>query len=305
MNYTEINVVTGAFGYTGKYIARRLLASGKLVKTLTGHPGSDNPFGHQVQALPFNFDRPDELVQSLQGATTLYNTYWIRFSRGEITFDRAVENTRTLVRAAVEAGVRRLVHVSISNPSEDSPLPYFRGKALVERAIRESELSYAIIRPTIIFGVEDILLNNIAWLLRRFPLFTVAGDGEYRVQPVYVEDVAQLAVYAGQQDDNIVVDAVGPETYTFNEVVRLIRDILGGRARIVNVPPRVALFLSRMVGYLVGDVALTRNELEGLMANHLVSGSPPLSRTSLKEWLAENRHSIGTQYSSELRRHYR
>ena len=305
MNNAELNMVTGAFGYTGKYIARRLLASGKTVSTLTGRPGGDNPFGGEVRAFPFNFDRPDELAQSLRGATTLYNTYWIRFSRGEVTFDRAVENTRTLVQAAEEAGIRRIVHVSISNPSTDSPLPYFRGKALVEKAIRESGLSHAIVRPTIIFGVEDILLNNIAWLLRRFPLFAVAGDGRYRVQPVYVEDVAQLAVDCGQRDDNIVVDAVGPETYTFNEVVRLIRDTLGGRARIANVRPGVALLLSRMVGYLMGDVALTRNELEGLMTNLLVSGSPPLCRTSLREWLAENRDSIGTRYSSELRRHYR
>ncbi len=305
MNDMELNVVTGAFGYTGKYIASRLLALGKPVRTLTGRPEGDNPFGDRVQAFPFNFQRPDELARSLQGATTLYNTYWVRFSHGDVNFDRAVENSKTLVRAAERAGVQRVVHVSITNPSEDSPLPYFRGKGLVEQAITGSNLSYAIIRPTLIFGDEDILLHNIAWLLRRFPLFPIAGNGQYRVQPVYVEDLAGLAVAVGQRQDNSIVDAVGPETYTFNELVRLVGTAVRSRAKIVNVAPGVVLALSRLVGCLVRDVTLTRDELEGLMADLLVSDSHPLGRTSLKDWLEANRETIGVKYSSELRRHYR
>ena len=163
-NQSELNVVTGAFGYTGKYIARRLLADGIRVKTLTGHPEHPNPFGGEVVAAPFNFDDPPALIEQLSGASILYNTYWVRFSRGEVTFDRAVENTRTLIQAAKDAGVGRIVHISITNPSLNSSLPYFRGKAQVEEAIIDSGISYAIIRPTVIFGIEDILINNIAWL---------------------------------------------------------------------------------------------------------------------------------------------
>ena len=305
MKDSGLNVVTGAFGYTGRYIARRLLDMGMSVRTLTGHPEARSPFGHRVRAFPFNFHRPEELARSLQGATTLYNTYWIRFSRGDITFDQAVENSRTLIEAAESAGVQQIVHVSITNPSLGSHLPYFRGKALVEKAVTDSNLSYAILRPTLIFGDEDILLHNIAWSLRRFPIFPVAGTGQYRVQPVYVEDLAELAVAAGQRQDNTIVDAVGPETYTFNELVRLVGAAVRSRARIVNVAPGLALALSRLVGYLVKDVTLTRDELEGLMADLLVSDSHPLGRTSLKDWLEANRETIGVQYSSELRRHYR
>lgn len=237
METTELSVVTGAFSYTGKYIARRLLAMGERVKTLTGRPDYENPFGDQVTASPFNFDHPDQLTKSLQGAKTLYNTYWIRFSHGQVTFDRAVENTKILIKAAEEAGFHRIVHISITNPSEESPFPYFKGKAFLEKAITHSKLSYAIVRPTVIFGVGGILISNIAWLLKRFPVFAIAGSGDYQIQPVFVEDVAEMAVSAGHRDDNMVIDAAGPEIYSFNEMVRLIAEKAHSRARIAHIRP--------------------------------------------------------------------
>jgi NADH dehydrogenase len=305
MATAELDVVTGAFSYTGKYITQRLLSTGKRVRTLTGHPNRPNPFGEQVTVSPFSFDDPAELTKSLRGATTLYNTYWVRFSHGQVTFDQAVENTKVLIKAAGEAGVRRIVHVSITNASEDSPLPYFRGKGLLENAIIHSGLSYAIIRPTVIFGAEDILINNIAWLLRRFPLFAVPGSGDYRVQPVFVEDVAEIAVNAAHRDEDVIVDAVGPDTYTFDELVRLIAGKIRGKAGIVHLSPALALFLSGMAGYLLKDVMLTRDEVEGLMANLLVSDGPPTGQTRLSDWLDENADSVGAKYASELSRHYR
>jgi uncharacterized protein YbjT (DUF2867 family) len=303
MEKPEMNVVTGAFSHSGKYIAGRLLAMGESVKTLTGHPGRENPFGGRVSAHTFNFDSPARLVESLRGATTLYNTYWIRFQHRWGTFDEAVENSRILIKAAEEAGIRRMVHISITSPSEDSPFPYFRGKALVEKAIIDSKLSYAIIRPALIFGMEGALINNIAWMLRRFPLFAIAGSGDYRVQPVFVEDLAEIAVSAGHKDDNIIIDAVGPETFTFEELVRLIADRVHRRARIVHVSPGLMLGLARLIGFMVGDVVLTRDEIGGLMANLLVSREPANGRTYLSQWLTENAGALGASYTSELRRH--
>jgi len=304
-NKSELNVVTGAFGYTGKYIARRLLADGIRVKTLTGHPERPNPFGAQVVAAPFNFDDLPTLIDQLSGASTLYNTYWVRFSRGEVTFDRAVENTRTLIQAAKDAGVGRIVHVSITNPSLNSSLPYFRGKAQVEEAIIDSGISYAIIRPTVIFGIEDILINNIAWMLRRFPLFVVPGGGGYRFQPIFVEDLAGLAVDAGGQEDNLILDAAGPETYTFDEFVRLVGQTMGSRTKIVHLPSALALGISKIVGYFLGDVVLTRDEITGLMSDLLISDAPPAGNTSLKSWLTINVATLGGSYTSEQDRHYR
>ncbi|MDI6630951.1 MAG: NAD-dependent epimerase/dehydratase family protein [Bacillota bacterium] len=305
METPEPNVVTGAFGYTGKYIARRLISLGKRVKTLTGWPNRPNPFGGTVSVAPFNFDRPEELVKSLRGATTLYNTYWIRFPRGRLTYEKAVANTKTLIAAAREAGVRRFVHVSIVNAAPESPLPYFRGKGILEQELISSGLSYAIIRPTVIFGPEDILINNIAWLLRRFSVFAVPGDGRYRLQPVFVEDVAALAVDAGQREENVVIDAVGPEVFTFDELVKLIAEKIGSKARIVHAPPSLAYLFSKLIGYLVRDVVITRDEIKGLMMGLLVSGGPATGRVRLSDWLAENAGRVGAGYASELGRHYR
>lgn len=300
----EFHVVTGAFDYTGKYITQRLLSLGKKVRTITGHPNRLNPFGGKVSISPFNFDNPGELVKSLRGATTLYNTYWVRFSYKQVTFDKAVENTKTLIKAAEEAGVRRIVHVSITHASESSPFPYFRGKGTLEKTICQSDMSYAIIRPTVLFGHEDILINNIAWLLRRFPLFAVLGSGNYQIQPVFVEDVAELAVKAGQYEENMTMDAVGPEIYAFHDMVQLIAEKVHSKARILYLRPELALFFSRLVGYLVNDVILTRDEVYGLMSNLLVSGNPPTGKTRLSDWLSDNAERIGIIYASELGRHY-
>ena len=299
-----MDVVTGAFGYTGKYITRRLLDMGVKVKTLTGHQDRHDPFEGAVTAEPFNFERPAELAKQLSGVSTLYNTYWIRFDRGQVTFDSAVENIKTLIHAAQQAGVERLVHVSITNPSSKSPLPYFRGKGLVEEAITASRLSYAILRPTVVFGVEDVLINNIGWLLRKSPVFIVPGNGDYRLQPIFVDDLAELAVQAGISREDQVLDAAGPELYTFDELVRLISDAVGGRARIVHASPALALLLSRVVGRVIGDVVLTKEEVDGLMAGLLVSSSPPMGKTSFSDWIHENGDLIGRNYTSELRRHY-
>ncbi|MFQ5343721.1 MAG: SDR family oxidoreductase [Anaerolineae bacterium] len=305
METPELNVVTGAFGYTGKYITRRLLSMGEQVKTITSHPGRPTPFGDQVSASPFNFDQPAELVKTLQGASTLYNTYWVRFDYEQTTFYEAVRNTLTLFSAAQEAGIRRVVHVSITNPDEDSPLPYFKGKAVLETALKESGLSYAIIRPTVIFGREDILINNIAWCLRRLPFFVIPGSGRYKLQPVYVEDMAEIAVEAGHQDTNSVIDAVGPEMYSYQDLVRLIAETVGSRARIVHVSPALALRLAKILGILVRDVVLTREEIDGLMAGLLVSDDPPTGKTRFSDWLKQNADVLGLQYSSEMSRHYR
>ena len=301
----ELNVVTGAFGYTGRYITERLLSTGIRVRSLTNHPGRQNPFGQEIDVAPFSFEDPNRLVENLQGATTLYNTYWIRFGHKKITFEKAIGDSITLIRAAKEAGIRRIVHLSITNASTDSVLPYFRAKAIVENALVDSGLSYAIIRPTLIYGVEDILLNNIAWLLRRFPVFVVPGRGDALVQPVYVKDVAELATNAAQEPGDLVLDAVGPETYNFDQLLRLIADSVRSRARIVHLSPVAALWASHLLGLLLHDTLLTRDEVEGLLSNLLVSGEPPTGRTKLTDWLAENGAQLGAEYTSELARHYR
>lgn len=296
--------ITGAFSYTGKYVARRLLDRGYSVRTLTGHPGRVNPFGQAVEAFPYDFDRPDQLRKTLLGTSTLINTYWVRFPREESTFEAAVRNTRKLIDAAKDAGVERIVHVSIANPSAESPLGYYRGKAELEQAVLDSGLSYAIVRPTVIFGDEDILINNIAWLLRRFPLFGIPGDGRYRIRPIFVEDMARIMAKAVDETGNAVMDAVGPETYTFEELVRLIASSIGRSVRFVHVPASLAYLATLVAGWFVGDVVLTWEEYRGLMGNLLAPEGPASGSTRLSEWLSAHKESVGKRYASEVARHY-
>ncbi len=295
--------VTGAFSYSGKYITKRLLARGEEVITLTGHPNRPDPFGGKVKTYPLDFDEAS-MTRSLQSVDVLVNTYWVRFDKGENTQPRAVENTRKLVNAAKAAGVKRIVHISIANPSADSHLPYYWGKAANEKAVMESGLSYAILRPTVLIGKEDILINNIAFLLRRFPLFLIPGDGSYGIQPVYVEDLADLAVEGIYSRDNYVIDAVGPDSYTFKGLVQLIEEKVGAKRPIISMPPRLALLAAQFLSLFIGDVILTPEEVDGLMANLLVSKQPARGKTAFKDWLEENKSTIGTKYASELKRHY-
>lgn len=297
-------VITGAFSYTGKYATRILLDRGYRIRTLTYHPERENPFGDKVQVFSYNFDHPGRLTETLRGASVLVNTYWVRFPRGNATFERAVQNTRTLIAAAKNAGVQRIVHVSIANPSLDSPLGYYKGKAQLEQAVIESGLAYTIFRPTVIFGLEDILINNIAWFVRHFPVFAIPGDGRYRIRPIFVEDMAWLIVDGVEQEGNRVFDAVGPETYTFEELVRLIADKLGSRTRVARVPMTAAYVATRIAGWFVGDVILTWGEYKGLMAGLLAPGGPPTGQTCLSQWLVANRERIGKRYASEVARHY-
>jgi len=299
---SQVHVVTGAFGYSGNYIARRLLDRGHTVHTLTNSLRRKNPFGDRVRSFPFNFDDSAGLADSLRGASVLYNTYWVRFNHRSFKHAGAVENTLKLFDAAKEAGVGRVVHVSITNPSKDSHLEYFSGKAELEQALVESGLSHVILRPTVLFGKEDILINNIAWLLRRFPVFGVFGNGQYRLQPIYVDDLAKLAVEQGESEENRIIDAIGPETFTFRELVEQIGQIIGKKRPIVSVPPRLGYWFASLLGKLKGDVVITREEIDGLMSGLLYVDSPRAGETRLTDWAKEHADTLGRKYASELAR---
>jgi NADH dehydrogenase len=241
----------------------------------------------------------------LDGVSTLYNTYWVRFDHGGTTYAEAVANSRTLFDAAKGAGVTRIVHVSIANPSIDSPLSYYRGKALVEQALAEVGVSYAIVRPTWIFGGErEILANNIAWILRHLPLFAIPGDGRYLVQPVHIDDLARICVDAAQTGSDAVLDAAGPQTLSFEGLVRAVRRAIGSHARIVHLPPIAMTAVARALGFVVRDVVLTSDEIRGLTAGLLVSHHAPLGRVAFTDWLNEHCDAIGRSYANELHRHY-
>ncbi|HMU44148.1 MAG TPA: NAD(P)H-binding protein [Ignavibacteriaceae bacterium] len=300
-----LNVVTGSFGYIGKCITCKLLEQGEEVRTITTHPDKPNPFGNAVKAFSYNFDNPEELTNSLRGAETLYNTYWIRFEYDNQTYRQTIKNTITLFNCAKEAGIKRIVHISVTNASVNSDLPYYAGKAEQENALINSGVPYTIVRPTLVFGDEDILVNNIAWLIRKFPLFPIFGDGTYRVQPVFVKDLASIAVESSRGEKSVILDAIGPETFTFQEFVQLIASAIKPAAALIHIPPAIGIIFGKLIGLVLRDNILTRNELKGLMDEMLTSKQQPNGTTAFSDWLESHKEKIGSVYSSEIERHFK
>jgi len=302
MNPQATFAVTGAFGYSGRYIAERLLAEGHVVRTLTNSPGRESPLAGRVEVHPLAFADASALKLALTGADVLVNTYWVRFNHRDFTFAQAIENSLRLFDAAKAAGVRRIVHVSITNPSEDSPFEYFRGKARLERALGELGLSHAILRPAVLFGGEDILINNIAWMLRHLPLFGVFGECRHKLQPIHVEDLAALVVQHARGTEDVVVDAIGPETFVYRELVETIAQAIGVHKRIMSIAPWQGLAASKTLERITGDVLITREEIGGLMAGLLATDSAPTGTTRLSDWARANAANLGRHYHSELAR---
>jgi uncharacterized protein YbjT (DUF2867 family) len=297
--------VTGANGFSGRYMARRLLDLRHEVITLTNSPNRSNPFGETIKAFLYNFSKPNELEKSLRGVDVLINTYWVRFDKPpHFTFAQAVANSKVLLDAAKRAGVGRVVHISITNPDRKSDLPYFSGKAEMEDYLKHTGLSYAILRPAVLFGKEDILINNIAWALRHLPLFGLYGDGRYRLQPIHVDDLAAAAVARISGETNEIVDAIGPETFYYRDMVAMIAREIGSRALIVAMPPMLAYQGVRVLGWIVRDVINTRDEIRGLMQERLYLDSPPLGTTKLSDWVRASCQDIGRRYISELQRRF-
>jgi len=298
----QLHVITGALGYTGRSVAEILIERGVRVRTLTNSPDRPNPFGDSLDIRPLSFDDPESLARSLDDADVLYNTYWVRFNHKLFTFDQAVANTKALFAAAKTAGVKRIVHVSILHADQADDLGYYNGKHQLEDALRATGIPHAIIRPGVLFGRGDILVNNIAWVLRHLPLFGVFGDGAYKLRPLHVDDMAQLMIDHAQRTDNSTTDAVGPETFTYTELVRSLADIFNTRRPIVRVSPGIGYAVAKCLNPFVKDVIITREEIAGLMRGLLDSNAPAAGPTKLTDWATKHRDTLGRRYASEVGR---
>jgi NADH dehydrogenase len=300
-----LHAVTGAFGFTGRALAERLLADGHGVVTLTRRSGAGDPLASRITVRPFDAGRPAELATTLTGVDTLFNTYWLRFPRDGMTFEVALGRSAALLAAARDAGVRRVVHVSVVNASPDANTPYVRAKAALESVVRSSGIEWVIVRPTLTYGPGDILINNLAWALRRFPVYGLPGLGRYTVQPVHVDDVARICVEAAVGEPGRVLDAAGPETLTYRDLVHVVRAAIGSRSIVLPMPGPVVLATARLLGLLVRDVVLTRDEIRELTSSLLTSRQPPLGTIRLTDWVGANAGSLGRRWASELARNYR
>ena len=300
----DIHVVTGAFGYSGRWIAKELLSRGRTVRTLTNAVGRDDPFDGMVEVNPIDFNNHEALVNSLKDADVLYNTYWVRYKdpNGNYAHDLAVANIRKLFIAAEEAGVKRVVHFSVAHPHKAPDWSYFKGKVEVEEILKSSSLSYAILRPTVFFGGDrDVLINNMAWLIRKFPIFGVFGMGRYHIQPVHISDVARVSADQGESDDNIVMDVAGPEKFEYRDYVKLIAMSMGVRRVVIPVPPIIAWLVGQAVGLFLNDRVITRAEIRGLMRGLMATDEDPVGQVRFSDWISLNGKTLGMKYQNDMK----
>ena len=299
---TKKIAVTGAFGYSGKYITQKLFEKGYKVKTLTNSPHKKNPFENKIEVVPLSFENRDLLKENLSDINVLINTYWVRFNHRNFNHNQAVDNTKILFDAAKEAGVKKIIHISITNPDEHSDLEYFKGKGILENYLKEIMPAYAIIRPAVLFGKEDILINNIAWMIRHFPITGIFDKGDYKLQPIHVEDFADIIIQQIENPDNMTINAIGPETFTYKELVSSIMKNIGIRKRIINTSPQLAYYVGKFVSFLKKDVTITKEEIKGLMQNLLYVNEEPKGKIKLTDWVKENKNTLGKKYANELLR---
>jgi NADH dehydrogenase len=296
--------ITGAFSYSGAYIAEAYLAAGWEVQTLTRNPLRPHRLQGKIASFPLDFQNSDELIESLNGVAVLINTYWVRFDYQHSSFEQAINNSELLFNAAKIAGVKRIIHLSVSNPSFDSELPYYAGKARVEELLEESGLAHSILRPTLIFGEEELLVNNIAWLMRKMPLFPIAGDGTFRLQPIYVRDLAKMALEEANKKTNRILNAAASEVLSYRQLLEILKRISNSRSLFFQVPPWIAIALARLMSFVLRDVLLTRDELDGLMQERLYVGDECTKGVEFSRWAQENRQLLGRKYTNEISRHH-
>ena len=294
-------VITGAFSYTGSAVARELLERGWQVHTLTNR--STPPGCQNITAAPLRFNR-EHIEHELAGADLFINTYWIRLPWRDQTFDTAVDNSRLMLRAAKDAGVDRVVYISVSNAARGTSLGYYAGKVRVESFVRSEFRNYAIVRPTLVVGPHDVLSNNIAWFLRHFPFFPVPDGGSYRLQPITLSDTARIIVDAGESTENQQIDAAGPDIMTFREYLLLLQKACGLSRWMPSVRGWLSLLLLKPIELLLQDIVLTEEELFGLQQELLVSQDAPLGTANVANWLMENGDAMGCTYINDLRRHF-
>lgn len=312
------SAVTGGFSYSGRYLTRRLLDQGQQVVNLTNHPSRPVDFTadelQRVTTAPLDFSDEAALARRLEGVDVLYCTYWIRFAVGGDTHERAAERLRSLFQIAKSVGCRKVVLASHTRASVDSPYPYIAGKARAVAALRATGIDYAVVRPCGIFGEspsESILMNNAAWVLRRTPLFLLAGTGEERFQPIHVHDMAELMHTLGQSaSTGEERDACGPDAPTARELFTAIARATGSWARVAapGLPARVVTMLTKPLDLMTGDILLDADDLN-LMGSGLTRADDPADpaigrRRSLLAWLEQVGPQLGREYISSMQRYY-
>jgi len=294
-------MVTGAFSFTGRHVAKRLLEEGEEVRTMTRFPQSASPFAEAVPAVPFDYDDVGALTQALRGCDRLINTYWRRQPEGNLGYDRVVQQSKNLFAAAKAVGIERIVHMSINDP-HGKKFPYFRAKCATERAVRECTVSSVVVRPQLVFGDGELLINNLAWTLRQSRLAAVPGDGQYLMQPIHASDYAELIVGLSRNRRDGVVNGVGPDVMTYDDMVSMVGNAIGRKPRILHVHPKFFDRVARLINRFVEEPTVLDYEVYGCLVENGVVPREPQGTRRLVDWLRDHADSLGRRYADQDRR---
>jgi uncharacterized protein YbjT (DUF2867 family) len=296
--------LTGAFSYTGRYIGQELLRRKISFQSLTNHPRPSVFPSASIPVAPLQFQDAPSLIATLRKSTILVNTYWIRYPAKGISHETAVQNIEFLVQCAKQAGIHKIIHISVSNPSKDSQLSYYKGKAEAEEIIQQSGIPFTILRPTLVFGKEDVLLHNIAWLLRYFPFFVFPSPSTCFIQPIFAEEVGCFAVESIHSYPNQTMDLAGPEVVSMKEMVQKIGRATGYTRPIYSTSLGITMAAVRILNTILHDRIITEEEILGLQNNLLVSSQPPLGKISFSDWLVQEGSSLCSHYINDYKRFF-
>lgn len=261
-------LLTGASGFLGREVLRRLLAAGNEVVALSRSPRRAEVAPGVIQ-LAADVASPEWHSWSERCAAAIHLAGVIReMPRRGDSFDRSNRaGAESVVMACRKSGIRRLVHISALGADRGAATAFLRSKWQAEEAVRRSGLAWTILRPSLIFGPGDRFSAAVAGALRRLPVFPVFGSGAYVLQPVSVAEVADAVVAAVDIGAcaGEVVEIGGPEVITYIEAVRRTAAALGLRRSLVHVPVGLARFAVGVLQWLPHP-PITRDQLTMLLA---------------------------------------
>lgn len=272
----KLITIFGGGGFLGRYVAQTLLGQGARVRVACRNANSANhikPLGNlgQVQLMDADVRKPASVARAVADADAVVNLV------GSFADMNAVQNIGAgiVAKAAADAGVKALVHISAIGADAHSNAEYGQSKAGGEEAVHAAFPSAVILRPSIVFGREDQFINRFAGLIRMLPVVPVIGAAT-RFQPVFVGDVAKAVAAALAHPDGRVLELGGPEIFSMMELNRWIAKVIGRTPLFVEVPDIAAKMLAKGTGWMPG-APITEDQYKMLGSDNVVTGTDGLA----------------------------
>jgi len=266
-------LVTGGTGFIGRHVVPRLVEGGEKVRVASrGSRKATLPAG--VDQVTADVGSGEGLAQAMAGVDKVAHLVAVITEKGAQRFDAVIRGgTANVVSEAERAGVKKLVYLSAIGAAPDPKYPYWHAKWQAEQTVTASNLNWTILRSSLVFGPEDDFFNRLNRLIRRMPVAPVAGNGKTRFQPVWVEDVVSCVVACLNDGvhDREVVEIGGPEYYTYDEIIDLIRQKIGTRKPKVHVPLWLMRPAARVLQAVLPSPPVTTEQLAMLSKDNVTA----------------------------------